>query len=139
MRLSYIAPMDFDELGEELRRIRKKSGLTQDDVAAQLSTVGGRYGLQSVSRATVSNLERGEQRIVAPWVPAFAEACGHTAALAFFERASPSDMAVLGLINASQDERRQVLEILHALDDLDRVERMRVMAFIEGLRSSRDE
>jgi transcriptional regulator with XRE-family HTH domain len=106
-----LAPVDEKVIGERLRILRQRQGLTQEKVAAKL---GVRQGL-------VSAYERGESRVHAALLAAFAKAL----------KATPNE--ILGFekahVNGSGDQR--FLRRLAQIEKLSRRDKLALLRTID--------
>lgn len=73
----------YDALGRRIYHLRKKRGLTQEQLGARL--------LPQVTRASIANVESGKQRVLAHSVAQLADALEVTADELLREKATPAD------------------------------------------------
>lgn len=96
----------YATLGRAIARLRAKSGMTQQNLADAIG----------ISRASVANIERGEQRVYLDQVLAFVDAFNLSSldellAGATFEKKSSSSMSLSG-DKLKRPQQRQVKNVL---------------------------
>lgn len=73
----------YDALGRRIYQLRKRRGLTQEQLGARL--------LPPVTRASIANIEAGKQRVLAHSVAQLADALSVSADALLREEAAPAD------------------------------------------------
>ena len=118
-RRAYVTPVDEKAIGNRLREVRKRRGLTQAEIAEQLG----------VDQTLVSNYERGAARLHGALVAGFAKAL----------RVSADE--ILGTKEVSlkgSPMNGRLLRRLQRIEELPRVDQKAVLKFLDALLESRE-
>ena len=117
-RRPYHAPVDEQTIGERIRQLRKRRGLTQTELAR---TVG-------VQQPLISQYERGELRIHGALVAAVAHALN----------ASADEVLGLKAPAAEPATNRKLMRRLERISDLPAAEQNAVLKILDGLLKRRN-
>jgi transcriptional regulator with XRE-family HTH domain len=100
----------YDALGRRIFSLRKKRGLTQEQLGARLSP--------QVTRASLANIESGKQRVLAHSLAQFANVLGVTADELIKDRADQTDVDLKQQVEAQLGSRldpSQLIELTRKL------------------------
>jgi transcriptional regulator with XRE-family HTH domain len=94
----------YDTLGRRIFLLRKKRGLTQEQLGARLSP--------QVTRASIANIESGKQRVLAHSLAQFANALGVSADELIQDRPDPADSDLRQQVEAQLSSRLEPAQLI---------------------------